>query len=264
MIRPPKTNIRRIIHHASGEALVEPTPAFLGDPSDNSVLIDGARREGLVWVHGLGAEPQSAYPAICDLPDERLVFGAPVLVRQTANGLCIVARNPDHDAKFWKDANPHDQKPVYLSQIMYGTIHPVFGTMKTLVIGAMYRTASGSFWVDDQETADFSASPLDTLGAAITVPTTNLQAKGVLVQVNPATGALSYKQGAVFDALWPHALAFQQGKYPQPDSERTRIGYVRLVAGMTTITYDHLWIVPDLYTSVGGDDLFPLLITNWM
>jgi len=243
------------IIRAVGTNLAATRPARLGNPTDNSVEVEGADRDGLVWVHGLGANPQGAEPALNDaIAPKNLIYGAPVRVKQDVNGLIIVSRDMEFWDRFFAGVSHHDQNPVYISQIMYGTLQPDTPTksMKALVIGAVYTQADTSYYVADQLTGDFSSGVLDTESNSITVPTTNTRAIGILVQLDVTTGTLSYKQGSEFDANLSHATAFTAGLYPDRDAERFRCGYIRLVKGMTAIGFEHLWVAPELYTAGGG------------
>ena len=236
---------------ALGTDIAKPVPARIGNPVDFAIPVEGAKQAGLIWVHGLGDNPQAAEPALNEAIDAaHLVYNAPVKVKRDDAGLTIVSRDMQLWEQFFAGAVQHDQEPVYLSQIMYGTLLPTEPrSMKALVIGAMYTQGESSYFVSDQFTGDFSAGVLDVNGSAITIPTTNTRAKAVLVQVSAADGVLSYKVGSEFDAGLSHPAAFAAGYYPSRDTERFRIGYIRLVAGMSAVGYEHLWVVPEFISS---------------
>lgn len=251
---------------ALGAQIADEIPGQIGNPVDQTVLVTGTDKQDLVWIHGLGPDPTSAYPAINNLPKESLVYGAPVLVRKTVNGYVITTKDFDRWGKFWQGADAHDQQPVYLSQLMYATLQPTVPSpsMKVMVIGGMFTQDDVSYRVPDQETADFSTSPDDVDSVSIDIPTTNTRALGVLVQVDVTTNTLSYKQGSEFDSNLTHTQAFDAGYYPDKDEKRFRVGYVRLVKGMTEINYNHLWQAPELLTNGGGGgDSDPLIFGGW-
>jgi hypothetical protein len=180
--------------------------------------------------------------AVCasKLARSELRYGRPVLVKRSNDALTVesvdAARDADYMANYRIDI---DRRPVRVEQILWGTLHPSNSAMKALLTGARY----GLLWAGDQLTADFSASPDDVDSNPIDIPSTNNRAIGVLVQVDDA-GALSYKQGAEFPASLSHVAALNAGLYPAPDAGQYGVGYVKLVAGMTFLTYDHLFSAP--------------------
>jgi len=248
------------LEQSFGTLLRDLVPARIGNPTTFDTAITGTDRPGLYWIHGLGADVQSAYPAVNNLPFAReyFIYGLPVLVKKEINGYIVKELDFERFPQFFSGVTGvHDQIPVYISQLMYGTLQPDPGgfSMQALVIGAIY----GRYRAKDVLSADFSASPLDTGGATINVPTSNNRALGVLVQQQASTGNLSYKQGAQFNAALTHAQAFDNGFYPVADSSRQRIGWIRLAAGMTRITHDHIYNAPQIYEGGSGNgDKFTL------
>jgi hypothetical protein len=233
--------------------LAEDIPARIGNPVNHAVLVSGTDRDGMVYIHGLGTDPQSAYTAINNLGKDALVYDAPVLVRRVTNGYVITSKDLEQWDKFWAGAILHDQSPVLLNQLMYGTAQPTNPpSMQVRLLGAIYDVAGVAYRVPDQLSADFSTSPLDVDSVAIEIPTTNLTAIGVCIQVDPTAGTLSYKQGAAFNANMTHRQAFDSGYYPQRDTDQRRITWVRLVAGMTAISYEHLYNAPELLNGEGS------------
>lgn len=237
-----------------GTVIQDPIPAHIGNPVTGETRVDPAStdRDGQYYIHGLGKDVQSAYTAVNNLPyaKEFFTYGLPVFVYKQANGYVISDFDHERQPTFFREVKGvHDQVPVFLSQLFYGTLQPSPGgfTMQALVVGAVI----GEDRVKDQLTADFSASPDDVNGNPIDVPTNNNRAIAVLVQVETATNTLSYKQGAEFNASLTHGQAFDAGYYPQPDSSKKRWGYIRLTAGMNAITYDNLYNAPELYETGG-------------
>jgi hypothetical protein len=250
---PPDTQFRERVLNAFGIALAEELPARVGNPVDHAILVDNTDRDGLVYVHGLGSDPQSAYTAINNLGKDALTYDAPVKVKRVVNGYQITSKDLELWDKFWAGTVIHDQQPVLLSQIMYGTAQPTNpASMRVQILGAVYDVEDTAYRGSDQLSADFMTSPLDVDSVAIDVPTTPLVAIGVCVQVDPTTDTLSYKQGAAFPASMTHKQAFDAGYYPQRDTDRRRITWLRLVTGMTAISYEHFYNAPELLNSGGG------------
>lgn len=246
--------LRQII----GDALSRPIPALIGNPTTGAVYANASLTQ--VFVHGTGEVPGGVTTAQLALSREEVRYGRPVLLRRTKNGYTVISVDAAPDAVYMADFVQDDSpRPVYVDNIIWGTLHIApSGGMRALVAGAFY----GAERVKDQLTADFSTSPLDTSSNAIDIPTTPNRAIGVLVQVNAATGTLSYKQGAEFDAALSHAQAWDAGYYPDADSERNRIGWLRLTYGMTAFAPAHLYNAPDWGASLPNSGVTAGSYTN--
>jgi hypothetical protein len=124
--------------------------------------------------------------------------------------------------------------------------------MQVMLLGAIYDVDDVGYRVPDQLSANFSTSPVDVDTVAIDIPTAPMTAIGVCIQIDPTTNAISYKQGAAFPATLTHKQAFDAGYYPQRDTDQRRITWLRLVTGMTAISYEHLYNAPELLNGGGG------------
>lgn len=232
------------IQQQAGFALSKPIKALVGNPATREIRNTADSRANAVFVHGVGEDPADVVTALSKLELRDLLFGAPVELKRTLNGFVITGIDEDAD-EFYAGADArNNQIAVYLNQVLYGTLHPEpdSGSMRVLVIGAMLD----AYFVDDQFSADFSASPTDLYGATISLPTTGSRAIAVLLQVDAQTGTLSYKQSAEFDASLNLVQAYKADLLPSADVTRHRLGYVKLVAGMTVIGYDKIWSLPEL------------------
>ena len=210
--------------------------ALIGNPADPAVVkITDSDKAGLVFVHGFGADPNSAYTAVASgLNPNQLIYDQPVLLKRDTNGYVITGLDPDNEGTFNAGAEVAlDQNPVYINQIFYGNLHPSQTDLTWLVVGGWY----GDVWIDDQFTADFSTSPLDTSSNAIDVPTTNNQALIVMVQIDQSAGTLSYKQSVEFNAASSFKQVYKSGLFPTPDSDRALIGYLQLTKGVSVSAY---------------------------
>ena len=232
----------------SGRHLTAPYSAILGHPDTGDVVVADSDKKGLYWIHGRGSEPGAVMTATSRVPIRDLFRNAPVLVQSTINGDVIVAIDPDSGGEFFDGFDDrNDQSPVKLNQLFYGTLHPDASVLRLLVIGAMYDEN----WVADQYTGDFATGTVqDTTPANIVIPTTNNRAIGILIQVDPTTGTLEYKQSSEFNAALSLAQAKATGLLPATDSQRLRIGFCKLIAGMAApFTYDQIWSVPSFITA---------------
>lgn len=207
---------------------------------------DETDERGLYWVHELpGRHPfvGRAYLIPGIIPDKILRYGLPVSIEQDAMGdyqiTGVVARLA---SEFLEG--------VALDQVVYTPLESFLPglltetaprTMKCRVMASWYTYGNSVKYIETQETADFSASPTDILGATISLPTTNGQARYIAVLVNWATGALAYKQGSLVSASLAHYLVYSQldlgtGTYlPQPESGYFLAGYVQLLYGQTVL-----------------------------
>lgn len=228
----------------------------IGDPISGLIYAD--TNETLVYIHGLGNEADSISTISADIPKSKLIFNNPILIEQTASGVWVFYQgDPDAQVQFSAGITAvPDQTPVNLSQFEYGTLHPHSG-MVLRVLAAMY----GNDYAGDTLTGDFATGTVqDTSSNNIVIPTTNNRALAVMIQVTPSTGVLSYKQSAEFIATTSLQAQFATGALPDPDTSAYRIGYLKLVKGVTTADYSHIWQVPELYSK--GDGSFPIVL-DW-
>ena len=119
------------------------------------------------------------------------------------------------------------------------------------------------YYVGDLISDAFDGTATDTSSTAITVPTTNNRQIAVLIQMDASTGTLEYKQStAAFPASISREVAYTStARCPRKDSGRYRIGYVFLKAGMTTITYNDIWEMPEIFSDAKAYG-FPHTITT--
>lgn len=218
----------------AGDNLTAPISAIIGNPTTGEVVVSSSDKKGLVWIHGVGSEIDSAYTAVSQLTSADTFYGAPVRVRKGTNGYIIESTDPDTAPQFFSGAESrNDQTSVYPNQVMYGNLHPVSGTLQLLVIGAVYN---GEL-IQDQYTADFGTNTVqDTASANIVQPTNNNRSIAILVQIDSA-GELTYKQSSEFVASISLAQAWRNGLLPEPDGDRFRVGYVKFTTGATSFSY---------------------------
>lgn len=236
----------------AGANFAESVAAYLGNPITGEIKVSSTDKKGLYWIFGLGSEPQSVFTAVNNgLPEDKLYFGTPIYVYRGVNGYIIDRPNPDASPDFFDGAEArNDQMPVYMSNFYYGTTHPYGTSLQLLVIGAQYDDDD----VVDIITDDFVTGTVqDTLAANIVIPTTNNTAIGVLVQIDPTTETLSYKQSASYAATIKPRQAYRAGLLPTVDANRFRVAYFNLTYGMTAFTYGDIWSCPEFISS--GDSI---------
>jgi hypothetical protein len=231
-----------------GTSLMKPIAATIGNPTDDSVFASGTNRSAdtEVYIHLLTSDDPTSYTTALRGAFTRadIYYGRPVtVVVNDAGDYVLYDVDSTRDAEYSVGIDQLDnQKPVYLKQVMeIGTLHPIAGSLKFRVTSGMF----GEDYYSGGDSADFSTGTVQDLTPAnITIPTTNGQAKGVLVQLDATTGTLEYKQSSEFSAILSLAQAYKAGLLPLPDATSYRLGYFKLVKGITQFSYDHIWEAP--------------------
>lgn len=242
-----------------GTSLMKPLLATIGNPVDETVFASGTNRaaESEVYIHLLTSEDPTSYTTALrgSFTKKDIFYGRPVLVTINDAGDYVLEKvDANRDAVYSVGIdNLDDQSPVYLKQIMeIGTLHPVEGSLQFRVTSGMF----GTDYYSGGDSADFSSGTVqDTTPANITIPTTNGQAKGVLAQLDASTGTLSYKQSSEFSAILSLAQAYKASLLPVADDKKYRLGYLKLVKGITQFTYDHIWEAPELLSKGSSNDI---------
>ena len=230
-----------------GSSIREEIPAQIGNPVTGNIFVDNATRTQ-VYVHGFGSEPSGTNAiSASGIPKDKLRFGQPILIKLMDSGNYRFVGIDDTADNIYSSGLTEEatQEPVYPNQIRWGTLQPYTG-LQAMVTAAMY----GDDWVDDLISDAFDGTAQDTSASSITVPTTNNRQIGVLVQMDASTGTLEYKQSSEFIASISPTRAYTNDLLPLPDSNRNRIGYVFLKAGMSEITKGDIWVVPNYIENV--------------
>ena len=239
-----------------GNSLMKPIAATIGNPIDESVFASGTNRtaETEVYVHLLTSDDPTSYTTALRGSFTRadIYYGRPVQLKTNDAGdyvLYDVDSTRDAEYSVGIDQLP-DQSPVYNRQLMeLVTMHPIAGSLQFRATQGML----GGDWFSGLDSADFATGTVqDVLAANIALPTTNGQAKGALVQVDSSTGVFEYKQSSEFSAILSSPQAYKAGLLPLPDDDKYRLGYLKLVKGITQFSYDHIWNVPELLSKGGS------------
>jgi hypothetical protein len=191
---------------------------------------------------GIGTLPASIFPK------SQISIGATFLIVRVGNRVSCLATAGIAE-EIMAESTPivsPNQTPVTTSQLDFAVLQPYVGTMYGVVKGAIY----GDIGVADISTADMSDSPLDTLSNPIDIPTNANKAIGVLVQLDPATSTLSYKQSVEFPASLSLAQAYQNDLLPLRDEGKYRTGYIKLSAGVTSLSNANVWPCPEFFPNI--------------
>ena len=240
------------------EGIKRQIPARLGNPVTGEIFVADTNN-GRIYISGFGDEPSDfgTIPKV-GIPKELLIYGQPILVRRNASGgFKYVGIDTDSAEAFNEgDSDGIDQSPVTQSQLDWGTLQPYAGLV-AVAKGAIY----GDYAVLDLETANMGSSPLDTLAAAINIPGTANRAIGVLVQLDPSTSTLSYKQSAEFNGVFSLSTAYALGLLPLRDTGKFRIGYLKLSNGITQFDNASVWTCREDFP-MGSDLGLPVSSTD--
>lgn len=257
---------------AFGVSIKDPIPVALGrEAADGTyeLLVPSADTDepNAYYFHELdGMPPFQGYASNSGqtpLDEKYILYGMPIYIRPDPliqNQWVIAGPISAFASQFTAGVDLEPPVPVYQAQIVSGlltTTDPP--SMRARVMGGPYTENGVFYYIDTQQTVDFSASPTDTSSTAIDVPTTNGEAIYVLVQMDVASGGtLSYKQGSAVsaDAAFETIYAADAGTgtyMPQPDADRWRCGYIKLAYGMTAIqSQANIWAVQEILTHSGS------------
>jgi hypothetical protein len=217
---------------------------LIGNPAVNNQIFADTE-ETQIYVHSQGDTTQGVERiSASGIPSEILkAYKRSILIRRSDSGAFVYAGvDTEYDEVYSQgQSTAIDQTPVQLNQLKYGILHRQSG-LSLLLDGAMY----GDDLVRDLITPDFvSGTVQDTDGNNIVVPTTNRRAIGVLVQLDPPTSTLSYKQSAEYNSSTSLRDAYTNGLLPIRDGDKWRVGYFELIAGATEFTDANVLPLPD-------------------
>lgn len=256
MVLPDLTTLEENIRQAFGTQIADFVPAKLGNPLDGKVLVTDSDKAGLIYIHLPSDIIDTAFTATHKLNKSDLIYGRPVLAKREQNSWVVDSVDPDYDGQFMAGFSPSSQFPVYIENLLFGTITPTQPvSLRCLVKGAPYRIGNETYELSDTFTADFTSTVQDTASANITNPTANNTGKLVLVQRNAITGTVTYKQSGEFDNSLSHAQAVQYLRsvtsWVIPDDNNFVCGYIRLFKNIPAFDRNAVIGHPDLLSSGG-------------
>jgi hypothetical protein len=192
----------------------------------------------------------------------KIRFGAPVRVQQDALNdavWVIIGEDTRYSDVFFDGVVPDKTEFVDFKQITGGLLgETIPASMRLQVLSAMYSFGEESKYFPTQQTFNFALQPL--------YPLTNGTARFVLVQLRFSNGLLEYEWGdpisSALTAEQVYQLQVEEGNtnYIKPPSSGCfRCGYVKLIAGMTSIKRGNLWAVQEYLAKGGGPQDLGLL-----
>lgn len=217
---------------------------LIGHPAKGQIIFTDDT-ESQIFVHNQGDITQGVERiSASGIAKELLTYKRAILIRRNDSDVFEFAGvDTQYDEVYSLGTSTQiDQTAVQINQLTYATLQPQTSLI-LLVKGAMY----GDDLVKDLSTPDFITGTVqDTDGANIVVPTTNLKAIGVLVQLNPRTSTLSFKQSAEYPSSTNLRDAYIADLLPIRDGGKRRVGYFELISGATSLTPANVLVVPDL------------------
>jgi len=235
---------RQTLQSLLGTSLMKPIRARVGRPSDEAVGVTDSNRpdNAEVFIHFPTSEDPLSFSTALrgsfKLAD--LEYGQPVLITMLDSGSYMITDfDPDEDAIYSSGSESLPSRdPVYNTQLIdQAAIIPSALDLSVIITSGMF----GRNYYGGGVTPDFSTETVqDTDLNNILFPSAG-QAIGILIQVDAATGTLSYKQNFELPAILSLQQMYNAGELPDWDSGKEIIGYLKLVAGMTVFTYDHIW-----------------------
>lgn len=247
-----QNDIERVVKDSFGTRITERQFALLGNYATKDIKVADSDQPNLVYVHGVGEDKTSSFPAFNSVGIVE-IFGRPVEIELTKLGYKIVGLAPE-DAIYMDGVNLSSQTPVFRSQLMFGGIVPQNPPSDTVIItGTTYRIEDVLYVTKDEASGDLlDGSTNDTSASSIDLPSASGQAILVLIQVDPTTGTITYKQSSEFNASYTLYQIGQNGDIPAPDTGNFLCGYVRLIKGITALTWDHVINTPDVLSNFSG------------
>jgi len=219
-----------------GDSIAQPIPARLGNPtltvtdSRIDVPLSIVDQPGMVYIHGIGDDPQGVSMALNSgpgrIPDNLKIYGQPVLIRKSGRQYVIAGLDYQPSAEYMHNVAAPVRSSVVLGQFDVGLLQATNPrSMRCFVSRALYYVGSTPYIVGAQETRDFTTD----------IPGTAGRARAVLVTLNPSTGTLAYTNGSLFDIALSHEAAFATYYPINFDDTLYTIGWVRLQYGMAAI-----------------------------
>lgn len=252
-IKIPKPNIENTIPQILGATIAKPFIARLGDPSQNyKVAVETTDKLGLVYIHSIGENPNTVFTAENTAGLTQLLPKALVKVKSGENGRYEIVGFAPENAEYTSNISANDQVPVNRAQILDGGLLPNDNST-VQIVGAVYFSDTTPYKTTDQTSGNLiDGSTDDTSASAIQPPSTAGTAIIVLVQINPSTNAVTYKQSSSFPASYSWDLIASNSLLPSLDSNNRECGYIKLISGMTTIKREHILNLPGTYYLASG------------
>lgn len=269
------------IAEAHGDSIKAETLYDLGNPFTGKVQIELAQAEmpGLVWIHNhvttntvVSGQPelvtddaniedaQSPTRALLlgdKIPDDLLIYGVPVFVKEQAGVLTVTGLGGVMAAEYLYGLKNHPQRSIDVSQFDYGLIKPTAPPSGKVLLSS-FRPALDGFVYDVPTLVTIDL--IDTYGAFVLPQGI---AKAVKIEVDPATNILYYTVGSTFlDTT--HKLAFEGGYYPKTITAGHYLyGWVKLYGRMTVIGVNDLYPAQELFSkaSISGFAALATMVT---
>lgn len=258
-----RKDVAQIVYDLFGESILEEFSMNLGHPQTGEVEIDISESESpfMVWVHGVSGvitaidgdvtddeEDKSTWTRALCKPDAvqsgLLIYGAPVKVQRTRNGLKVAGLDDTRAAEFFYGLKERLQRSVDLSQMDTGLIRPTQpATARVLVTAYRCVLNDTAYSVPTLQSPDLIAAYEPGLSAG--------QAKAIMIESDPATATLYLTASAAFNDT-THELAFAANYPVTVAAGRFLHGWVKIYEGMEIITIPDIFAGQEFYGKGGS------------
>lgn len=256
---------------ALGDAIRKPVPAKLGyiDSNGNTLIKVPAEirdEPNLYYFSQAGGQSFVGQAFLQEGAMEKwqIRYGAPIRVRKDPiSGVWeIIGLDARYAAQFFAGIVPEEILIVNLDQMSPGLLAPDSPvSMRARVLKAPYDNGNEWKFINTQQTQDFTGN--------INIPTNPATAKYALVQLDFDTETLSYKYGdeivanLTFEQVYSIQKTNGNDQYlPDKDAGMFRVGYIKLVSGMTSITRNNIWTLQSYISTGGGSAVENIVIDD--
>ena len=254
-----------------GDAIRKPIPAKLGyiDSLGNKIVkvpADIRDEPNLYYFSQAGGQSFVGQAFLQEGAMEKwqIRYGAPIRVKKDSiSGVWeIVGLDARYAAQFFSGVVPEEILIVNLDQMSPGLLAPDAPvSMRARVLKAPYDNGNEWKFIDTLYTQDFTGN--------INIPTNPATARYVLVQLDFDTETLSYKYGdeivanLTFEQVYSIQKTNGNNQYlPAKDAGKFRVGYIKLISGMTSILRSSIWTLQSYISTGGGSAVENIVIDD--
>jgi hypothetical protein len=238
-------DFEKILRNKIGSSLKKPISARLGYMNNNGEIflkIPESRNDqpNKYYFHegaGIGFQGE-AFLQSGALQKWQIRYGTPIRIKQDplTDEWEIIGLDTKYADRFFEGVSQDEPNILNYKNIGMGLLianEPA--NMFCRVLGGFYNLPE-SVYINTQSTVDWSSVPHNT-----NIPTNHLESRCVLVQIDSSTLSLTYKYGQIFPTHFNFSRLLEvddnSGIFlPKEDDDCIRVGYIKLISGMTNIT----------------------------
>lgn len=236
---------REAMTQTLGDAIRKPVSALLGYQDDQGQILvqvpdNRSDQPNRYYFHEAGGTSfqGEAWLQPGALASWQIRYNMPIRIRRDplSGEWEIIGVDSRYASQFLDGVTEEDEKLYFYEQLAPGLLTATTPrSMAAKVLPAAYRLGDNFKYFKTQTTIDWSVPPND-----LEVPSLNVRARYVLVQVDFINETLTYKYGDEFPAGYSfrQVLNLDNGTnayIPEPDPDNFMAGFVVLTGGMTQI-----------------------------